>query len=180
MARDSFHSHTHHHDTHMVSHPDIGQQILNFIKFAIFFLIALKIIQLIFLKYRRKLSLPERVERKYKYSHNELINEYSEPENKLMRTTIDNTIKNTQVETKGIKKVKKGLNKKVMFQVEKNVYYDPKLFKDQEDSDEATNDSGSKFSVISRVDSLVIKEDKKEETHLNSEEKEIKDDSEDG
>ena len=70
MARDTFHSHTHTPDPHVSAHPDFGQQLLNFIKLTIFLLIALKIIQLVFLKYKKKLTLPERVERKYKYSHN--------------------------------------------------------------------------------------------------------------
>jgi hypothetical protein len=61
---------------------------LSFIKMSIFFLVLLKIFQLAFLKYRRKLTLPERVERKYKYSHGEILERFSEGEEKLMKQTI--------------------------------------------------------------------------------------------
>ena len=63
---------------------DLGGQILYIIKFVIYALVLIKIFQLTFLKYRRKLAISDRVQRKYKYCHNELINNYTEDETKLM------------------------------------------------------------------------------------------------
>ncbi len=57
---------------------DLGQQILYILKFAFYGLVLLKIFQLTFLKYRRKLAISARIEKRYKYSHNELIDNYSE------------------------------------------------------------------------------------------------------
>jgi hypothetical protein len=91
MANDIFHSHTSHHPADSTGDSvlvDFGQQMLSFIKMSIFFLVLLKIFQLAFLKYRRKLTLPERVERKYKYSHGEILERFSEGEEKLMKQTI--------------------------------------------------------------------------------------------
>ena len=81
----------------------------------IYCLVAIKFFQLIFLKYKKPLSVAERVEKKYKYSHNELFEGYSEKEAKLMEMTINNTIKNTQIAPSKSKLVKKGKRKQVSF-----------------------------------------------------------------
>jgi hypothetical protein len=90
---------------------------------AIFIFFLFKIFQLVFLKYRRKLTLPERVERKYRYSHSEIISNYSESEVSLMNTTIQNTIKNTQIETGSLRKSNKRLSRQVSFEMSKNVIH---------------------------------------------------------
>ena len=122
MARDEFHAHPHTHGhTHIPTH-DLGQQVLTFIKMVIFLLVILKILQLTLLKYRRKLTAAERVEKKYKFGHGELIEDYGEGEATLMRTTIENTVKNIQVQTT-TKKRPRGL-KTVSFNMQNNVYHD--------------------------------------------------------
>jgi len=69
-AKDSFHNHAqtppHHHplsnsQSIKENHNDLGGQFLNFIKMAIFLFFLFKMFQLVFLKYKRKLTLPERV-----------------------------------------------------------------------------------------------------------------------
>ena len=123
MAKDIFHTAHNHQHVHVHSN-DFSSQILNLIKFAIFFLVFVKLVQLIFMKYRKKLTLPERVEKKYKTSHSDFIDNFSEKEVALMKTTIDNTIQNTQVkEFKKVRNVKK-YQPMVSFETAKNCYYD--------------------------------------------------------
>jgi hypothetical protein len=94
---------------------DLGQQFLTFIKMVVYGLVLLKLFQLTFLRYRRKLALSDRIEKKYRYCHHELIDGYSEDENKLMHTTINNTIQNAQVKSASKQSKAKKIMKKVSF-----------------------------------------------------------------
>lgn len=57
---------------------DFGQQFLTFLKMVIYGLVILKLFQLTFLRYRRKLALSDRIEKKYRYCHHEFIDSYSD------------------------------------------------------------------------------------------------------
>ena len=61
-----------------------------------------------------------------------------------------------------------------MFQIQKNVYYDPKEVRDKEETASEETISENKFTGIARVDSLEIKEEKKGENLIEEDRKESK------
>lgn len=115
---------------------DFGQQFLTFLKMVIYGLVLLKLFQLTFLRYRRKLALSDRIEKKYRYCHHELIDDYSEDETKLMHTTITNTIQNTQIKSASKNSKGKKIMKKVSFNTDKNSYHRLKVAFDEDEEEQ--------------------------------------------
>mgnify|MGYP000875760593 CR=1 FL=1 len=46
-----------------------GDQLLGFLKLAIYIIVGFKLFQLTFMRYRKKRGIADRVERKYQYCH---------------------------------------------------------------------------------------------------------------
>lgn len=88
--------------------------------------IFFKLCELIFFR-RKKFSVRERIERKYIYSHGEMIKSYTPEELELMQVTIANTHKNAVLINKSKKSYQSNQfkNKKVNFKTTENLYYDP-------------------------------------------------------
>ena len=116
--------------------PHLGDQTLTFIKITVYALVFVKVFQLTFLKYSRKLAIEDRIEQKYRYCHGELIEDYSEDETKLMHTTITNTIHNTEIKTPKRSPRSRLIKKQVSFNTDKNVYHN---FKNQPEDSEDSN-----------------------------------------
>jgi hypothetical protein len=98
----------------------------------IFYLVfAMKIIELSFLR-RKKYSLKERIYRKFIFAHQELLRYFTDEDKSMMETTLANTMKNASIEFDPKNSKIRRANKRVLFQTDRNNYYDPKNWKEEE------------------------------------------------
>ena len=97
--------------------------IVLFLKIVFYFIFVAKIIEISFLR-RRRYSLKERVYRKFLFAHQEILKYFTDEDKSIMESTLNNTIKNASMEFDPKKtKIRRG-NKRVIFQVSRNTYYD--------------------------------------------------------
>lgn len=98
----------------------------------LFYLIFIvKIIELSFLR-RKKYSLKERIYRKFLFAHQELLRHFTEEDKSMMEMTLSNTMKNASIEFDPKNSKIRKPNKRVNFLTEKNNYYEPKNWREEE------------------------------------------------
>lgn len=104
--------------------------VMYMLRLVFYVIVFVKLIEISFLR-RKKHSLKERVYRKFVFAHQELFRQFTEEDKTIMDKTLNNTIKNAAVQFDPRNSRVRRSSKSVTFETEKNNYYEPKTWNEE-------------------------------------------------